>query len=72
MKKDIHPDFHTIYVVMTNGEKFATRSTYGKEGDVINLDVDPLTHPAWTGSGQKLIDSAGQIGKFGKRYPGLK
>lgn len=48
MKQDIHPDYHFVEVVMTDGSRFKTRSTYGKEGDVINLDIDPRTHPAWT------------------------
>ncbi|MDR3031452.1 MAG: 50S ribosomal protein L31 [Holosporales bacterium] len=68
MKKNIHPEYHTISVVMTNGEKFETKSTLGKEGDAINLDIDPTTHPAWTGTGQRLMDRAGQISKFGKKY----
>jgi len=68
MKKNIHPEYHTISVVMTNGEKFETKSTFGKEGDTINLDIDPFSHPAWTGSGQKLVDTAGQISKFNKKY----
>ncbi len=68
MKKNIHPDYHMISVVMTNGEKFETKSVLGKEGEVVNLDIDPFTHPAWTGTGQKLIDTAGQISKFNKRY----
>ncbi|MDR3224540.1 MAG: 50S ribosomal protein L31 [Holosporales bacterium] len=68
MKKNIHPEYHVISVVLTNGEKFETRSVYGKAGDTVNLDIDHLTHPAWTGTGQKLVDTAGQIGKFNKRY----
>ena len=68
MKKGIHPEYHEVSIVLTNGEKFKTRSTYGKAGEIINLDVDPLSHPAWTGAGQKLIDSAGQISRFNKRY----
>jgi large subunit ribosomal protein L31 len=68
MKKGIHPDYHEIAVVLTNGEKIKTKSTYGQEGVVINLDIDPLTHPAWTGGGQTLVDTAGQISKFNKRY----
>ncbi|MDR1233908.1 MAG: 50S ribosomal protein L31 [Holosporales bacterium] len=71
MKKNIHPEYHEITVVMTNGEEIKTRSVYGKPGDVINLDIDPLTHPAWTGTGQKLVDTAGQISKFSKRYGDL-
>ena len=68
MKKNIHPDYHEISVVLTNGEKFKTKSTYGKAGETINLDIDPISHPAWTGAGQKLVDTAGQISKFNKRY----
>tara|TARA_Y100000588_G_C13846446_1_gene750031 strand:- start:419 stop:643 length:225 start_codon:yes stop_codon:yes gene_type:complete len=68
MKKDIHPDYHEITVVMTDGSEFKTRSTWGKEGDVMKLDVDPKSHPAWTGGGVKLVDSGGQVAKFQKRF----
>ncbi len=68
MKNDIHPDYHEITVVMTDGTKFTTRSTYGKPGDTLQLDVDPKSHPAWTGAGQRLVDTAGQISKFAKRF----
>ena len=44
MKKDIHPDYHEINVVRTDGSTFKTRSTWGKEGDTMTLDVDPLSH----------------------------
>ena len=37
MKKGIHPDYHNITYVMTDGQKYTTRSTLGKEGDVINI-----------------------------------
>ncbi|PRD36079.1 UNVERIFIED_CONTAM: nadK [Trichonephila clavipes] len=43
-------NYHKVTIVMTDGQEFETRSTYGKEGDKIKLDRDPLTHPAWTGS----------------------
>ena len=68
MKKEIHPDYHEITVVMTDGTEFKTRSTWGKEGDVLKLDVDPKSHPAWTGGGIKLVDSSGQVAKFQKRF----
>ena len=68
MKNDIHPDYHEITVVMTDGTEFKTRSTWGKEGDVMKLDVDPKSHPAWTGGGVKLVDSGGQVAKFQKRF----
>jgi large subunit ribosomal protein L31 len=74
MKNEIHPDYHDITVVMTDGTEFKTRSTYGSEGDVLRLDIDPLTHPAWTGGSQRLIDTGGQIARFNKRFEafGLK
>ena len=48
-----------------------TRSTWGKEGDTMNLDIDPTTHPAWTGGSQTLLDRGGRLSKFKKRYEGL-
>jgi len=67
MQKDIHPDYHTITVQMTDGSSFETRSTWGKEGDVMKLDIDPKSHPAWTGV-HRLLDSGGQLAKFNKRF----
>ena len=49
MKKDIHPKYHEINVVMTDGSTFKTRSTWGKEGDTLKLEIDSKSHPAWTG-----------------------
>jgi large subunit ribosomal protein L31 len=73
MRKDIHPDYHEIKVVMTDGTEFTTRSTYGKAGERLTLDIDPLVHPAWTGSlNQRLIDAGGQVARFQKRFQGLK
>ena len=70
MKKDIHPDYHEITVLMTDGSEFKTRSTYGEPGDTLRLDIDPKTHPAWTGQ-HRLVDTGGQVAKFNKRYEGL-
>ena len=66
-----HPDYHFIKVVMTDGSDYVTRSTYGSEGDVINLDIDPRTHPAWTGGQQQLLDRAGRVSKFTSRFGGM-
>lgn len=68
MKAEIHPDYHTINVVMTDGTTFQTRSTWGKEGDTMHLDIDPNTHPAWTGGGQHLVDRGGRVSRFNKKY----
>jgi large subunit ribosomal protein L31 len=71
MKADIHPHYHMIKVVMTNGEEFFTRSTYGEEGATLNLDIDPTTHPAWTGGSQQLLDRGGRLSRFNTRFAGL-
>ena len=45
---DIHPKQHLVEVVMTDKKtKFQILTTWGKEGDVLRLDVDPKNHPAW-------------------------
>ncbi len=67
MKKNIHPDYHEITVEMTDGSTFKTRSTYGSAGDTLKLQVDPKSHPAWTGV-HRLVDSGGQLAKFRKRF----
>ena len=67
MKKDIHPDYHEITVVMTDGTEFKTRSTLGKAGQTVRLDIDPLVHPAWTGI-HRLIDTGGRLVSFNKRF----
>ena len=41
MKKELHPDYHMITVKLTDGSTYETRSTYGSEGDVLTLDIDP-------------------------------
>ena len=71
MKKEIHPDYHTITVKMIDGTTYQTRSTYGAEGDTLTLDVDPTVHPAWIGGNQHLLDSDGRVSKFKKKYEGL-
>ena len=70
MKQDIHPEYHVITVEMTDGSTFETRSTWGKEGDVMKLDIDSKTHPAWTGV-HRLNESGGQLAKFNSRFKGL-
>ena len=69
MKKDIHPNYHTIKVEMTDGTHFETKSTWGSEGDILKLEIDPKSHAAWTGK-QKLMDM-GRISKFTKKFQNL-
>jgi len=70
MKKNIHPDYHEITVIMTDGTEFTTRSTYGKPGDSLRLDIDPKTHPVWTGV-NRVIDRGGQMAKFKQKFQGF-
>jgi len=75
MKAEIHPDYHPV--VFVDGEtEYVTRSTLtseqkrdidGVEHHVIQLDISSASHPFWTGR-QKILDSAGRIERFNKRY----
>jgi large subunit ribosomal protein L31 len=67
MKKDIHPDYHSIHVIHTDGSVHEYRSTMGKEGDVHRLDVDYKSHPAWTGGSQQIL-RAGRLDSFNKKF----
>ena len=63
MKQDIHPDYKLSTVHCACGEAYQTRSTK----DSIRLDICSVCHPFFTGK-QKLIDSAGRVERFQKRY----
>ena len=71
MKEKIHPNYHEITVAMTDGTKFQTRSTWGKAGDTLNLEIDPKSHPAWTGGQQQLLDRGGRLSRFNSKFGGL-
>lgn len=71
MKKKIHPNYHKIKVIMTDGTNFETMSTWGKDGDSLQLDIDPKSHAAWTGGKQKVMDK-GRVSRFNKRFKNLK
>ena len=71
MKKKIHPDYHKIKVVMTDGSQFETKSTWGKEGDTLKLDIDSKSHSAWTGGDQKVLDK-GRVSKFYKKFTNFR
>ena len=66
MKKDIHPKYQECEVSCVCGNKFTTRSTVGE----IKLEICSQCHPFFTGK-QKLLDSAGRVDKFNKKY-GIK
>ena len=71
MKKKIHPNYHKIKVVMTDGSQFETMSTWGKEGETLKLDIDSKSHVAWTGGTQKVSDK-GRVSKFFKKFKNLR
>ena len=65
MKQGIHPEYKEINVIWTDGTITKTRSTYAKSD--LRLDIDPTTHPAWTGSAAKISET-GRLAKFKSRY----
>jgi large subunit ribosomal protein L31 len=66
MKKGIHPDYKEVTVTCACGNTFATRSTTGDQ----KVEICSACHPFFTGK-QKLLDTAGRIEKFNKKY-GIK
>ena len=71
MKKEGHPEYHFIKVALNDGSTYWTRSTYGSEGVLLTLEIDPTTHSVWTGATSTLLDRGGRVGRFKKRYEGL-
>ena len=69
MKKDIHPEYHPVVIVHTDGSVHEYRSTMGKEDGSVSmrLDVDYKSHPAWTGGSQQII-RAGRLDSFNKKF----
>ena len=71
MKKDLHPNYHTIKVEMTDGTQFETKSTWGSKDEVLKLEIDPKSHSAWTVCKQKLLDK-GRVSKFNKKFQNFR
>jgi len=63
MKKGIHPEYHEATVHCACGNTFQTGSTVKS----INVEICSSCHPFFTGK-QKLIDSAGRVERFRKKY----
>jgi large subunit ribosomal protein L31 len=63
MKDGIHPDYPAAQVACACGNKFITKSTRGD----FQVDVCAACHPFYTGT-QKLMDTAGRVDRFKKRY----
>lgn len=78
MKADIHPDYHpVVFQDSSTGDAFLTRSTTTSERTItwndgntyplVTVDISAYSHPFWTG-GRRVIDTAGQVEKFHRRY----
>jgi large subunit ribosomal protein L31 len=63
VKQDIHPTLHRITAVCACGNTFETHSTK----EELRLEICSECHPFFTGK-QKLIDSAGRVERFERRY----
>ena len=64
MKQGIHPAYQEITVQCACGNKFTTRST---RKDELHVEICSECHPFFTGK-QKLVDTAGRVDRFNKRY----
>lgn len=64
MKADIHPQYYTIKVVCACGNAFETGSTLDRE---LHVEICSACHPFYTGK-QKMVDTAGRVGKFEQKY----
>ena len=69
MKKDIHPKYKELKIIMMGGDEFKTSSTY--HGESILLDVDFRKHPAWRGGVASVNTNANQVSAFNKKFGGL-
>ena len=63
MKPDIHPEYNVITVHCACGNSFETRSTKHIE----QVDICSACHPFYTGK-QKLVDTAGRVERFRRKY----
>ena len=66
-----HAGQNALITLTVDGTEYLTRSTYGKEGDTLNLDIDSKSHPAWTGGTQQLLDRGGRVSRFQKKFSGF-
>ncbi len=67
MRAEIHPQYDTINVTCSCGNKFATKSTMGAKSPEVHLDVCSECHPFYTGT-QKIVDTAGRVDMFNKKF----
>ena len=71
MREKIHPDYHEITVERTDGSTYKTRSTWGKAGDTMKLEIDPITpsvEPRFWQNGRP----GGRVARFKNKYKSFK
>jgi len=66
MKKDIHPKTREVKFICACGAEFKNDTTKGGDGNV-SIEICSTCHPFFTGK-QKIVDAAGRVDKFNKRY----
>ena len=64
MKEGIHPNYQEAIITCACGNVIRTRSSKPK----MHVEICSKCHPFYTGAGQKLIDTAGRVEKFRRRY----
>ncbi len=69
MKAGIHPDYHEVTVHCACGNNFKTRSTF--KGELIRVEICSNCHPFFTGK-QRLVDTAGRVERFQRKYAAKK
>lgn len=69
MKQEIHPKYNEVTITCSCGNTFKTKSTIGK--DALNIDICSECHPFYTGK-QRVVDTAGRVDRFNKRFGSLK
>ena len=69
MKNKNYLTYRNITVEMTNGFKFNTKSTY--YNNYLKLDIDPISHPAWTKKNNYSILNVNQVSKFNTKFNGI-
>ena len=65
MKPKIHPEYRTVTITCSCGNKWDTRSTLGR--DELHVEVCSQCHPFYTGK-QKIVDTAGRVERFRQKY----
>ncbi len=78
MKPGIHPEYRpVVFQDISSDTAFLTRSTVqtsltvewedGRTYPLVQVDISSTSHPFWTGN-QRIVDTAGQVEKFNRRY----